>query len=197
MTLQDIYIEERLEDQIIKIEINGNIFEIFINQGSSFGANHSTTSLSISAIKFVISNEEKIINNSLDFGSGSGILSIVMKKLGILKVSAYEIDKLAIKESILNFKSNFNKKDYPLTIENPLFKDYKYDLIVSNISGTFLPNNLYKITEIINIDGYLIISGFNEEKKEKYINLGKELNLKLVKTFIKSPWISIILKKTK
>ena len=95
MTTLDIYIEERLKNEIVRINIsNSKIIEIFLNQGSSFGSNHSTTLLSIEALKFLCKKENSI-TNALDLGSGSGILSILMRKLGISKVFACEIDEYA------------------------------------------------------------------------------------------------------
>ena len=102
MTTLEIYIEERLENQIIKIDSNNTNIEIFLNKGSSFGSNHSTTSLSLKAISY-LKKEFGSVCTSLDLGSGSGILSILMKKIGTNKVFACEIDEHAKKESILNF----------------------------------------------------------------------------------------------
>lgn len=196
MTTLDIYIEERLKNEIVRINIsNSKTIEIFLNQGSSFGSNHSTTLLSVEALKF-LSKKENSITNALDLGSGSGILSILMRKLEISKVFACEIDEYARNESILNFESNFNNKiDYPKFIQNPLHKKYYYDLIIANISGSFLPNNFLEISNIITKNGYLIISGFNCEKEEKYSIIAKECNLLPIKTFKDSSWISIIFKK--
>ena len=191
MTFHDIYIEERLKDELIEINVKDRTLKVLINQGTSFGANHTTTSLSIEAIKFIVNT--KLITSALDLGSGSGILAIIMKKLGVLNVSASEIDELAIKESKLNFESNFNKNEnFPCLIKDPLTRKDKYDFIVSNISGSFLPNNLFKISRIINIGGYLSLAGFNIEKEEDYVRIAKEANLEIIRTFKKAPWISII-----
>tara|TARA_B100000579_G_scaffold63198_2_gene46507 strand:+ start:69410 stop:70000 length:591 start_codon:yes stop_codon:yes gene_type:complete len=191
MTLHDIYIEERLKDELIEINVKDRKLKVVINQGTSFGGNHTTTLLSIEAIKFIINT--KLITTALDLGSGSGILAIIIKKLGVLNVSASEIDQLAIKESKLNFKSNFNhKKDFPCLITDPLTNEDKYDFIVSNISGSFLPNNLLKISQIINPGGYLSIAGFNIEKEKDYVRIAKEANLQIIRTFKKTPWISMI-----
>ena len=195
MTTLEVYIEERLENQIIKIDSNNTNIEIFLNKGSSFGSNHSTTSLSLQAISY-LKKEFDSVYTSLDLGSGSGILSILMKKLGTNKVFSCEIDEYAKKESILNFKSNFtNESHHPTFIQNPLEADYSYDLIAANISGSYLPNNFNKICKIINTDGYLIISGFNINKEQKYSSLAFENGLKTLKTFKDSPWLSIVFQK--
>ena len=82
MKIKELYIEDRLEDLNIKVPINnnGSFLDIHITQGTSFGSNHTTTNLAIEAI---MKNINKIDFNScsLDLGSGSGILSILLSKI--------------------------------------------------------------------------------------------------------------------
>ena len=62
------YIEERLED--LEININSPILEksikIFLNKGSAFGSNHSTTQLAIKGITSLPAN----LSSALDIGCG-------------------------------------------------------------------------------------------------------------------------------
>lgn len=197
MTIHDIYIEERLENKIIQLKFKNNNYKITINRGTSFGGSHTTTSLSIESLKFIL-KKERLIENSLDLGSGSGILSIIMKKLGIKNVKACEIDNHAKTESISNFKSNFdNKNHHPKFVNNPLEERSMYNLIISNISGSYLPNNFKKISKKIKPDGYLSIAGFNYDKQDFYASIAENENLKLIKTFKDPPWISMVFKKDK
>ena len=192
----DIYIEERTEDETHVVELENNrTIEIFLNKGSAFGSNHSTTLLSIESLKFLYI-QNKSIDSALDIGSGSGILSIFIKKMSFTEVDYSEIDEFARNECLKNFKSNFTKKlKLPELVDNPLSKNKKYDLVVVNISGSFIPKNLLKISEIISNNGYLVISGFNTNKENKYVNLASGINLNLIKSFKKDPWISMIFSK--
>jgi len=192
----DIYIEERTQDKTHVVELENNrTIEIFLNKGSAFGSNHATTLLSIESLKFLYI-QNKSINSALDIGSGSGILSIFIQKMSFTQVDYSEIDGFARNECLKNFKSNFiNKLKLPELVENPLGKNKKYDLVVANISGSFIPKNLLKISEIIRDNGYLVISGFNINKEDKYLNLASGINLNLVKSFKKDPWISMIFSK--
>ena len=192
----DIYVEDRIEDETINIQFKDrDAIEIFLNKGSSFGSKHTTTLLAIESLKFIFQKDGQIVN-SLDLGSGSGILSILIKKLGGRFVDSCEIDEFAKMESIKNFKSNINKDlDLPSFVEAPLLKIKQYNLIVANISGRFLPDNFPRISKIIKPNGYLIISGFNLNKEEKYVKLLKDLNCLMIHKFTKKPWISMIFKK--
>ena len=190
----EVYIEDRFEDSSLEFFIDSKQLIIFLNKGTSFGSNHDTTSFSIEAIKYVY---EKIgpVNNCLDLGSGSGILSILLSKLNYLNIYSCENDPHAIEESLLNFKSNLNN-DFPKFIKEPFQKNDFYNLIVSNISGGFIPNNINNFSLSLKKGGFLIVSGFNLEKKIQIIDVSMKNNLKFVKSFENKPWISIIFQKS-
>ena len=190
----EVYIEDRFEDSSLEFFIDSKQLKIFLNKGTSFGSNHDTTSFTIEAIKYVY---EKIgpVNNCLDLGSGSGILSILLSKLNYLNIYSCENDPHAIEESLLNFKSNLNN-DFPKFIKEPFQKNDFYNLIVSNISGGFIPNNINNFSLSLKKGGFLIVSGFNLEKKIQIIDVSMKNNLKFVKSFENKPWISIIFQKS-
>ena len=190
----EVYIEDRFEDRSLEFFIDSKHLKIFLNQGTSFGSSHDTTSLTIEAIKYVY---EKIgsATDCLDLGSGSGILSILLSKLNYLNIYACENDYHAIEESLLNFKSNLNN-DFPKFMKEPFHKNDFYNLIVCNISGGFIPNNINNFSLSLKKDGLLIVSGFNSEKKLQIIDISMKNNLKFVKSFENQPWISIIFQKS-
>ena len=117
-----------------------------------------------------------------------------MDKLGFKEIFAAENDPHSRKESELNFNANSINKT-PIFIDNPFDLKNNYNLVVCNISGNFIPNNMNNLCDILKPNGYLIISGFNIEKKERYIGLSKEKKLLFIKEFISKPWISLIFKK--
>ena len=101
------YIEERLED--LEININSPILEkyikIFLNKGSAFGSNHSTTQLAIKGITSLPAN----LSSALDIGCGSGILTILLLKLNYKEVLSIDVDPFALNEAKKNIISNFKK----------------------------------------------------------------------------------------
>lgn len=77
---------------------------IEIDPGTSFGTgSHETTKLCILALKKYMKDNYSV----LDAGSGSGILSIIAKKLGAVEVLGIDIDPLATSSAIEN--SGVNK----------------------------------------------------------------------------------------
>ena len=131
--------------------------------------------------------------------SGLIFLSItftpLLSKLNYLNIYACEIDLHAIDESLLNFKSNL-KNDYPKFIKEPFYRNDFYNLIVSNISGGYIPNNIVNFSHSLKKDGFLILSGFNLEKQTHITNVSLENNLKFVQSFQNKPWISMIFQKS-
>ena len=77
MKIYEPYVEERFEDLEVCINL-GNSAEairIFLNKGTAFGSNHSTTQLSAKAITHLANNN---LDSALDIGCGSGILTILL-----------------------------------------------------------------------------------------------------------------------
>lgn len=78
---------------------------IYIEPGNAFGTGqHSTTKLCIKSLKKIIAT--KNTNNVLDIGSGSGILSIVARKLGAKNIFAIDVDENVEFNLIENLKLN-------------------------------------------------------------------------------------------
>ena len=132
---------------------------IYIEPGSGFGTGtHPTTKLCLRWIEQNLKKNQTV----LDFGSGSGILSIAISKITRNKVSGVEIDQLAIDNA------NYNNKINDLKIEYVLLKDFsqnkKYDTVISNILASVLitlSDNFRLITK-----KELVLSGILISQKE-------------------------------
>ncbi len=107
---------------------NRSIKNIIINPGTGFGTgSHPTTKLCLNWIE-----ENNIKNKSfLDYGSGSGILSIASKLYGADYVVGAEIDRKAIDNAIQNCE--MNNIQIPFVDLNKTKIDKKFDIIISNI----------------------------------------------------------------
>ena len=195
MKIKELYIEDRLEDLNIKIPINnnGSFLDIHIAQGTSFGSNHTTTNLAIEAIMRSTKNID-LNSYSLDLGSGSGILSILLSKIGFNSVHSCEIDDFARKESLINLKKNLVQDNIKF-IDFPSNLKIKYGLIVSNISGKYLEKNFSSIINKLEERGIFIISGLNKSKKESFTNLASIENIKILDVLVSGSWMAMIFKK--
>jgi ribosomal protein L11 methyltransferase len=118
---------------------------IEIDPGTSFGTGaHETTKLCIINLKKYLKPDSMI----LDAGSGSGILSIISKKLGAKKVLGIDIDPIATDAALENAKVNGisaaeltyqAEKSQSLSLNNTktgfneLFEDYDLYFLTGNI----------------------------------------------------------------
>ena len=146
---------------------------IIINPGNGFGTGtHSTTFL---CLKWI----EKNINyfdNVLDYGSGSGILSIAAKLYGANSVEGVELDKRAIKNSKENSLLNKVSISYH---EEQLFKSRrKYNLVISNI----LQPTLIKLSSTFKklASDKILLSGILKGQTEMLINSYDWIKLKKI-----------------
>ena len=103
-------------------------FNIIINPGGGFGTgSHSTTKL---CLQWLEKNNIKN-KNLIDYGSGSGILSIAAKMFGAKHVVGIEIDLKAIDNAMQN--SKINNLNIPFFEVNKFNIDFKFDILIANI----------------------------------------------------------------
>ena len=101
---------------------------VIIEPGSGFGVGtHPTTQLCLRWM------EQNIVSGDsfLDFGSGSGVLSIFAKKLNCIKVEGIEIDQKAIDNAKHNIK--LNKVNIPFHRSEQNIIKNSFDNVVANI----------------------------------------------------------------
>ena len=174
---------------------------ITIKFNNGFGTGqHSTTQGCLIAIEKV-KKIRKIIN-ILEIGSGSGILTIALKKLFNTKVTSTESDSQAYQASINNFIENkINKKIdffFQSSISNSkIKKNSPYDLIVANILANPIIKFSTEISSISKKNTILILSGFNYDQYLRIINIYRYLGFVYIEHFNLDSWITLILKKRK
>ncbi len=140
---------------------------VIINPGTGFGTGtHPTTKLCLNWIE-----ENNLSNTSLlDYGSGSGILSIVSKLNWANNVVGAEIDKKAIANSIQNCKLNKIHISFIDLNEKTIQK--KYDILIANILAETLiqlSNSFKKLTR-----KNLVLCGILDKQVPKIIDTYSE-----------------------
>jgi ribosomal protein L11 methyltransferase len=159
---------------------------IRIEPGRAFGTgHHQTTFLAIEML------EEFIVNSSrvLDFGAGSGILSIASWFLGATKIDAVEIDS----ECIENFNTNIelnNMKDeinfFHLDVLE--WKNFNYDIIVANINRNII---LKLIPNFKGIKSKIILTGLLVEDEVLIKGECIKNNMIINQVIKKDEWIAM------
>jgi ribosomal protein L11 methyltransferase len=146
---------------------------IEIDPGTSFGTgSHETTKLCIKGMKKYMSADAAV----LDAGSGSGILSIIAKKLGAKEVLGIDIDPNATNSAIMNAQVNqmeVEEGSLGFITGNILEDDNitevlgreKYDLVVANILADVIISLSEVIGENLKPGGIFISSGIINMKE--------------------------------
>ncbi len=164
--------------------------ELIIQPKTSFGTGHHETTASILTQMLAIDfNEKKVF----DYGSGTGILAILAKKLGAASVVANDIDDWAAE----NIQENIglNQVSDITFIHGDLSKvsDHDFDIILANINRNVLQASMSDMAALLNKNGQIIISGFYESDliilKDSILAAGL-----LVQTYLtKNNWCAAIL----
>ena len=140
-----------------------NAVNVMLDPGLAFGTGtHPTTALCLTWLDGLDLKGKTVV----DFGCGSGILSLAALKLGAKKVIGIDIDPQALQASLENAKRNqcedrlelFLPKDQP---------QFKADVVVANILAGPLRELAPVIIEYVASKGVLALSGVLEEQAEQ------------------------------
>lgn len=158
---------------------------IEIDPKMAFGTGtHETTSM---CMEYVEQKDMKDMD-ILDIGCGSGILSILSKKLNAKNVDACDIDQIAVDSTIEN--SNVNNVEVNAFISD-LFSNVekKYDIIFANILAEILVKMLSETNEYLKEKGILILSGIIREKENLVLQALEENDFELIDKVYKNDWV--------
>lgn len=184
--------EQRPEDLVIEID-----------PGTSFGTGaHETTKLCIIGMKKYL-KEDTVV---LDAGSGSGILSIIAKKLGAREVLGIDIDSNATNSAMENAEVNhllLETGNLQFTTGNIIEDDgirtqigkEKYDLVVANILADVIIPLSGVIAENMKTGGIFISSGIINTKEESVKEALEKNHFTILEVNKMGDWVSFVAQK--
>ena len=133
-----------------------------LDPGLAFGTGtHATTALCLEWLDGLDLEGRRV----LDFGCGSGILSIASLLLGAAAVTALDIDPQAISASRSNAERNGVDSRLKTTLELTEF-DAAYDVVVANVLATPLIRHARTICERLVDGGAIALSGLFDSQVE-------------------------------
>lgn len=168
-----------------------------IDPGTAFGTGlHETTQLCIRQLRKYLNEETKL----LDVGCGSGILSIIGKKLGATEVLGIDIDEAAVQASIENAQVNHVEEN--LTFIGGNLLDDKalqdkigydcYDIVVANILADVIIPLSGMIAPHIKVGGLFITSGIiNTKEQEVVAAIAKNPCLEVKEITRQKDWVNV------
>lgn len=137
--------------------------EIIINPRMSFGTgHHATTQMMIRLMQFLDMKGKKV----LDFGTGTGILSILAGKMGADKIVAIDNDRNAVDNAAQNIKENPVSGISLFCREHVDAGEGTFDVILANINRNVILNASPALTKQLRKGGQLLLSGFLREEEK-------------------------------
>jgi len=176
-----------------KVEKSGIVLNVI--PGSAFGTGlHPTTKLAAELLRKVDCRDKDVI----DIGTGSGILSVLAKKIGANRVCALDNDNLAIEKAeeiaILN---NVDIEIRLSDLLNVVGENESFDILVSNIVAEVLIQLMKdpKFDKVLKENGIVIFSGIIESKEKSIMEQAKEVDLVLKDRMEDGCWIALMFQK--
>jgi len=169
-------------------------YNLLIQPKTSFGTGHHATTNLVLQVMLNINFNHKTV---LDFGCGTGILSVFASMLGAEKIFAIDIDNWASENILENTLLNniYNVFFTQTNLEHFVLHN-KYHIILVNINKNVLLNSFKKLSDLLADNGFLVISGFYEEDIEELCIAAKNYQLTLTGSFTKDNWCAALLSKT-
>lgn len=165
--------------------------EIIITPKMSFGTgHHATTYLMIQQMQQIDFKGKTVF----DFGTGTGILAILAAKLGAQQITANDIDEWSIQNARENFEAN-NVTDIRLVHSDSGMMAEHFDIILANINRNVLLENISHLSNQLNNNGLLILSGILREDIAIIEQCCKNNHLSLSGQAEKSNWMCLSFKK--
>lgn len=169
-------------------------YDIIIEPKMSFGtAHHQTTSLIID----FLSCEQVAGKRLMDMGCGTGVLAILVAKMGAVDCVAVDNDSWAAENAKENVIRNGVDVDVFLGDSSLLKGDENYEIFIANINRNILLDNMEIYSKSIKSGGVLFLSGFYENDIPILENKCAELGLVLSESRTKDNWAAMRLVKTK
>lgn len=164
---------------------------LMLDPGLAFGTGtHPTTSLCLTWLE----QADLTAKNIIDYGCGSGILSLAAIKLGAKQVCAVDIDTQALQATHNNAQTN-HIDSQALLITHPEELQKPSDLIIANILLAPLIKLKERFHQLLKPNGYLIVSGILTEQES---TLEKEYQqaFELINSSQLEGWSLLIFKRT-
>lgn len=161
--------------------------DIIITPKMSFGTgHHATTHLMVLEMSKLDFNNKKVF----DFGTGTGVLSILSEKLGAEKVVAIDVDEWSITNALENFERNYCSR---ISVElSTTIPQEKFDIVLANINRNVILEYLTQLEEVINPGGKMLLSGLLESDFETINEACTTHNLQHLYTVERNNWISVL-----
>lgn len=163
---------------------------IVMDPGKSFGTGtHPTTYSCMQALELILGDAHSLY----DVGTGSGILSIQARLLGVKDIKAYDLDPEAIRAAKENIQLNPGCEDIEV-YQNSLLDGVngKVDVIVANMLADVIEQFIPDLDSHLNQNGFVILSGIINEKEALITQQMEDQGFIVLEAFHLKGWSTMI-----
>ena len=176
----------------IDYEPEQNEIVIKLEPGCAFGTGtHQTTQLCMKTLEKYLKPGDRVA----DIGMGSGILSILAKKLGASYVYGCDTDDTVIDVAKENAVKNSVECTFELGSADKI--NDKFDFVCANILHFVLAEIMGDLKNIMKPNALMSLSGILDEKKQMVIDAYEQAGLQLVEEIRQDQWTSFVVKNIK
>lgn len=139
---------------------------VILDPGIAFGTGtHPTTA---QCLQMLDRNPPEQLD-VIDYGCGSGILSVAALKLGAKKVIATDIDPQALAATEANAQLNHIDKNRLITCLPDQFPEMQVDYLLANILSSVLVELQPQLTRLLKPSARIVLSGIMQQQQQQVI----------------------------
>ena len=165
---------------------------IVLDPGMAFGTGHHPTTRScMEALERLVEPGASV----LDFGCGSGILSIVASRLGASSVLGVEADSSAVRVAKQNARENgveHNVRVVEGTLPRPEARAGEFDVAVANISAKVVSESAGELVRVVKRGGYVIASGIIVDNRGVVERAMAGTGATLAEAVVDGDWVTLV-----
>jgi ribosomal protein L11 methyltransferase len=163
-------------------------FDLVIEPKMAFGTGHHATTFMMLDFMLGMDFENAKV---LDFGCGTGILSLLAEMKGAANIQANDIEEAAC----INAKENASLNNCSKIIVHEggmeVVPKHNYDIILANITTNVIKENLPHLLPLLKPGGHLLMSGILDNQEDQIVSLAEDLKLTKIGYKHKENWIAL------
>lgn len=165
---------------------------IVLDPGMAFGTGHHPTTRScMEVLERLVAPGASV----LDFGCGSGILSIAASKLGASSVLGVEADSSAVRVAKRNARENGVEHNVWVvegTLPRPEARAGEFDVAVANISAKVVSEAAGDLVRVVRPGGYVIASGIIADNRAVVERAMADAGTTLAEDVVDGDWVTLV-----
>ena len=167
-------------------------YEIIIDPKMAFGTGHHDTTSMMMEMMLHLDLRDKTV---LDFGSGTGILSILAEKMGAANVIALDNDQRACENMMENIQLNHADNIMSIQGNEHDIPCLRYDLVLANVNKNIIVNCMEILACNAKLNAQILLCGLLTKDEKVVLEAASQFGLSPEESKTRNEWICLKLNK--